>query len=55
MQARDPVLKLSDDYVMAGRVATILRGVAYAVKHRPSVAKLWAPQARELLRKYDNL
>lgn len=49
------MLELSDDYVMAGRVATILRGVAYAVRHKPSVAKLWAPQARELLEKYDNL
>eukprot|EP00903_Cladosiphon_okamuranus_P009325 g8894.t2 len=54
LQERDPVLKLSDDYVMVGRVAAILRGLGYAVKHKPSTAKLWAPQARELLRKYDN-
>lgn len=40
---------------MAGRVAAILRGLAYAIKHKPSVAKLWAPQARELLAKYDHL
>lgn len=51
---RDPVLKLSDDYVMVGRVAAILRGLGYAVKHKPSTAKLWAPQARELLRKHDS-
>lgn len=48
------MLKLSDDYVMVGRVAAILRGLGYAVKHKPSTAKLWAPQARELLRKYDD-
>lgn len=48
-------MSLTDDFVMAGRVATILRGLAYAVKHKPSVAKLWAPQARELLVKYDKL
>lgn len=40
---------------MAGRVATILRGLAYAVKHKPSAAKMWAPQARQLLAKYDHL
>lgn len=49
VQERDPVLELSDDYVMAGRVAAILRGLGYAVKHKPSAAKLWAPQARELV------
>lgn len=49
------MLKLCDDFVMAGRVATILRGLAYAIKHKPSVAKLWAPQARLLLDKYDRL
>ncbi|CAM9998246.1 unnamed protein product, partial [Ectocarpus sp. 12 AP-2014] len=48
LQERDPILKLSDDYVMVGRVAAILRGLGYAVKHKPSTAKLWAPQAREL-------
>lgn len=53
-QERDPVLKLSDDYVMVGRVAAILRGLGYAVKHKPSTAKLWAPQARELLRKHND-
>ncbi|CAN0237124.1 unnamed protein product, partial [Hapterophycus canaliculatus] len=53
LQERDPVLKLSDDYVMVGRVAAILRGLGYAVKHKPSTAKLWAPQARELLKKHD--
>lgn len=45
---------MSDDYVMVGRVAAILRGLGYAVKHKPSTAKLWAPQARELLRKHAN-
>ncbi|CAM9173352.1 unnamed protein product [Pylaiella littoralis] len=55
LQERDPVLKLSDDYVMAGRVATILRGLGYAVKHKPSTAKLWAPQARQLLKTHDGL
>lgn len=54
-QSRDPVISLSEHFVMAGRVATILRGLAYAVKHRPSVAKLWAPQARQLLAEYDRL
>ena len=54
-QKRDPILKMSEDYVMAGRVAAILRGLAYAVKHKPSVAKLWAPQARELLVMHDRL
>lgn len=54
LQERDPVLKLSDDYVMVGRVAAILRGLGYAVKHKPSTAKLWAPQARELLRKHND-
>lgn len=48
------MLNLSDDYVMVGRVAAILRGLGYAVKHKPSTAKLWAPQARELLRKHDD-
>lgn len=48
------MLKLSDDYVMVGRVAAILRGLGYAVKHKPSTAKLWAPQARELLRKHGD-
>ncbi|CAM9352985.1 unnamed protein product [Ascophyllum nodosum] len=55
LQKRDPILKMSEDYVMAGRVAAILRGLAYAVKHKPSVAKLWAPQARELLVMHDRL
>lgn len=49
------MLKLGDDYVMVGRVAAILRGLGYAVKHKPSTSKLWAPQARELLKKYDRL
>lgn len=39
---------------MVGRVAAILRGLGYAVKHKPSTAKLWAPQARELLRKHGS-
>lgn len=47
--------KLGDDYVMVGRVAAILRGLGYAVKHKPSASKLWAPQARELLKKHDGL
>lgn len=52
-QERDPILDICEDFVMAGRVATILRGLAYAIKHKPSVAELWAPQARILLDKYD--
>ena len=49
------MLQLGDEYLMAARVASILRGLAYAVKHKPFVAKLWAPQARELLEKYEGL
>ncbi|CAM9857266.1 unnamed protein product [Laminaria digitata] len=55
LQERDPMLQLGDEYLMAARVASILRGLAYAVKHKPFVAKLWAPQARELLEKYEGL
>lgn len=34
MQREDPVTCMPQDYVMAGRVSVLLRGLGYALKHR---------------------
>ncbi|CAM9667809.1 unnamed protein product, partial [Phaeothamnion confervicola] len=50
LQRRDPVTSMPDEYIMAGRVAVLLRGLAFALKYNPRVATIWAPQAEALLR-----
>jgi len=48
----DPVTDMGDDYVMAGRVAVLLRGLGYALQYRYSPAKMWEPMARQVLKEY---
>ncbi|CAM9270428.1 unnamed protein product [Discosporangium mesarthrocarpum] len=50
LQKIDPIEIMPDEYVMAARVAALLRGLGYALKYKPSAAKMWEPQARALLK-----
>jgi hypothetical protein len=43
---------MPQEYVMAGRVCVLLRGLGYALKYKISAADAWAPLARKLLREY---
>jgi hypothetical protein len=45
---------MPDDYIMAGRVAVLLRGLGYALKYKISPAKVWAPMAQALLKEYGD-
>lgn len=52
LNRQDPITAMGDDYVMAGRVAVLLRGLGYALKYKYSPAKMWSGMARQLLRDY---
>mmetsp|Transcript_7201 Transcript_7201/g.9383 ORF Transcript_7201/g.9383 Transcript_7201/m.9383 type:complete len:532 (+) Transcript_7201:81-1676(+) len=49
LQAEDPVVSMPDEYLMAGRVCVLLRGLAYALKYNPRVSKHWEALANEVL------
>ncbi|CAM9397218.1 unnamed protein product [Heterosigma akashiwo] len=49
LQAIDPVVEMPDEYLMAGRVLVLLRGLAYALKYNPQTAKAWSKLARQLV------
>lgn len=50
----DPVISMPDDFVLAARVAVLLRGLGYALKYHYSTAKYWAPMAQKLLTEYGD-
>ncbi|TFJ83480.1 hypothetical protein NSK_005218 [Nannochloropsis salina CCMP1776] len=52
LQEEDPVEHMPQDFVMAGRVALLLRGLALVLKYHVSAAAMWAPLAQELLDEY---
>jgi len=47
----DPVVHLPQQYIMAGRVSILLRGLGHAVHQSRSVAQVWKPIAEKELRK----
>ena len=49
LQEIDPIVKIADDYLMAGRAAMLLRGLGYALKYRINVAQIWSPYVHQLL------
>ncbi|GAB5033045.1 Hypothetical protein NocV09_01200010, partial [Nannochloropsis oceanica] len=54
LQKEDPVEFMPQDFVMAGRVALLLRGLALALKYHVSAADAWAPLAQRLLDEYGD-
>uniref|UniRef100_A0A7S1DQW9 ABC1 atypical kinase-like domain-containing protein n=1 Tax=Hemiselmis andersenii TaxID=464988 RepID=A0A7S1DQW9_HEMAN len=50
LHEQDPIVKLPDEFVMAGRVSVLLRGMGAAFGLKVSVAKAWVGYAEELLR-----
>lgn len=50
MELADPSLSLAEDFIMIGRVSVMMRAVGNAFGLGVSVAKLWEPTAREVLR-----
>jgi aarF domain-containing kinase len=50
LQAKDPISKMPECYIMVGRTSVILRGFAHALRQPRSIAKAWAPIAERVLR-----
>lgn len=50
LHGKDPVEQISDEYVMCGRVALMIHGIASALGLEMSIAQLWRPYAQRLLR-----
>jgi len=53
LQKLDPVVAMPNEYLMAGRVAVLLRGLAYALKY-PHMSKQWEGLAKEVLKETDS-
>jgi hypothetical protein len=49
LQARDPVVRVADDFVLVGRVCVMLRGLGFVVRQPRSTAVAWWPLARSAL------
>ena len=49
LQAKDPVTKVGEDYVMVGRVCIMLRGLGYILKQPRSTSDAWLPLAKRIL------
>ena len=49
LQARDPVVKVGEDFVMVGRVCIMLRGLGYVTRQPRSTSEAWLPLAKRLL------
>ena len=55
LQAIDPIVAQADDYLMAGRVAVMLRGFGDALHQHRSTAQAWLPFAERVLREAGEL
>jgi len=50
LQARDPIIELPEDFLMASRTTLMIRGLAHALHQSRSIAKSWRPIAERVLR-----
>lgn len=55
LSKKDPVEQMGEDYVMASRVAILLRGVSTALEYPVSMASMWRGNAEKLLREQGEL
>lgn len=55
LQQQDPIVSQADDYLMAGRVAIMLRGFGDHLHQHRSTAQAWLPFAEALLREHGEL
>ena len=55
LQAQDPIKSQADDFIMAGRVAVMLRGFGDALHQHRSTAQAWLPFAEAFLREHGAL
>lgn len=54
LQRRDPIIELPRDFIMIARTSTFLRGLSHALKQPQSVAKIWQPIAKKVLKEEIN-
>eukprot|EP00178_Gracilaria_changii_P006428 TRINITY_DN210_c0_g2_i1.p2 TRINITY_DN210_c0_g2~~TRINITY_DN210_c0_g2_i1.p2 ORF type:complete len:540 (-),score=100.10 TRINITY_DN210_c0_g2_i1:10444-12063(-) len=50
LEQSDPVVKINDEFVMAGRVSVLLRGMANAFGLKLRVTDYWKPEAEKFLK-----
>ena len=50
LAARDPVVAVGDDYVLAVRTSLLLRGLGHALNQHRSAAAAWQPMADAVVR-----
>lgn len=50
MERKDPVEKITDEFVMAGRVSLLLRGMANAFGMKVRISDYWAEEAQKFLK-----
>ena len=50
LHKKDPTEQIADEYVMCGRVALMIHGIASALGLEMSIANLWKPYAERILR-----
>lgn len=50
LQAKDPIEKIPENFIMIGRQSVMLRGFAHALRQSRSVAQSWAPIAERVLK-----
>jgi len=50
LEAKDPIVQLPREFLMASRCSLIIRGLAQALHQNRSVAKMWRPIAERVLR-----
>ena len=49
LEARDPIVQLPKEFLMASRCSILLRGLAHALHQERGVAKAWRPIAEQVL------
>ena len=50
LDARDPIVVMPEQYIMAGRLCMLMRGLGYMLNMPISIAKSWRPLAVQVLR-----
>lgn len=53
LEARDPIVAMADQFIMAGRLAMLMRGMGTMLAYPISIAQAWRPIAEQVIREAE--